>query len=319
NRLGATGTLERYMQFIFNLIAELPGECLQPVYALNGAPDLTERIVSSLAGYRRMQPVRVGNQAYEQIQHDVYGAAILGVAHAFFDVRMRGLADESAFLRLEPLGERAWEVHELPDAGIWELRGSKHIHTFSVLMCWAACDRLARIAHCLNKLERAQFWQARAEVIHAKICQRAWSEEKQAFVASFGGRSLDASVLLMTELKFLPPDDSRLRSSIERIGTELKSGRFLLRYRDKDDFGYPENAFVVCTFWYVQALAYIGEKQRARDLFEEILAFTNKFGLLSEDISPETGELWGNYPQTYSLVGVISCAAKLSTSWEDAF
>jgi len=319
NTLGATETLERYMQFIFNLIADSPDGCLQPVYALNGGAELTEYIVPALAGYRGMGPVRVGNQAYEQIQHDVYGAAILGVAHAFFDVRMCDQADEDAFLRIEPLGEKAWQVYDTPDAGIWELRGMKKIHTSSSLMCWAACDRLARIARRLKMAERAELWEARAAKIHAAICDHAWNDRLNCFAAAFGGETLDASVLLMAELDFLPRDDFRLRSTIEVIGRELNKDGFLLRYNEHDDFGYPENAFIVCNFWYIQALSFIGEKQKARELFEKILALRNSFGFLSEDVDPTTGELWGNYPQTYSLVGLIHCATKLSACWDDAF
>lgn len=319
NRLGATGTLERYMQFILNLIADATESTLQPVYKLNGGNELVETELSHLLGYRRMGPVRLGNKAYLQTQHDVYGSAILGVAHAFFDTRMQEYIDEATFSRLEPLGENAWSFYARPDAGIWELRGKTHVHTFSALMCWAACDRLAKIALQLNNITKAEMWENRAKIIHSVIYQNAWNPSVDAFCATFNGDTLDASVLLMSELQFLPPHDERLQKTIKTIGRELRRGNFFMRYTHEDDFGFPRNAFIVCSFWHIQALAYIGEKKLARDLFEHLLSYRNSLGFLSEDIDPETGELWGNFPQTYSLVGIIVCAARLSKAWESAF
>ncbi|MDP3036278.1 MAG: glycoside hydrolase family 15 protein, partial [Rhodocyclaceae bacterium] len=163
NRLGATSTMERYLAYILNIAAGVAGGVLQPVYGIDGRATLEEREVASLSGYRGTGPVRVGNQAYEQIQHDVYGSAILAATHVFFDRRLARRGDEALFRRLEPLGERAVAVHDQPDAGLWELRGSARVHTFSAVMCWAACDRLARIAAHLGLDARADYWRAHAE------------------------------------------------------------------------------------------------------------------------------------------------------------
>jgi GH15 family glucan-1,4-alpha-glucosidase len=266
-----------------------------------------------------MGPVRIGNLAYYQVQNDVFGAAVMASTHAFFDTRLERPAGHQMFNDLERLGEQAVLNYNVPDAGIWELRGSKRVHTFSSLMCWAACDRLATIARQLKLPERAEYWGAHARHIHEAICASAWNAEIGSFVSTFGGDRLDASLLLMAEFQFLEPNDPRLISTVRATEQHLRRGEFLLRYDEEDDFGLPETAFLVCTLWWILALAYIGEKERARGLFELVLEKRNHLGLLSEDLVPDTGELWGNFPQTYSMVGLIQCAARLSVSWDEAY
>jgi GH15 family glucan-1,4-alpha-glucosidase len=318
NRLGATGSLERYLRYIENIVADAQDGSLQPVYALNGAVDLAESTAVGLSGYRGMGPVRVGNLACRQVQHDVYGSAILGVAHTFFDARLDRPGGAELFRQLEVLGEQAYARFGLPDAGIWEFRGRQEVHTYSALMCWAACDRLARIAARLQLGERQSFWRERAQTIHDRICSEAWSQGLGSFTATFGGDCLDASLLVMTELDFLPISDERVRSTVHAIESQLRRGNFLMRYERPDDFGAPDTAFVVCTFWWIQSLAALGEVERAREEFERVLAYRNRFGLLAEDIDVSTGELWGNFPQTYSMVGIIMCAKRLSRPWSEA-
>ena len=319
NRLGTTHTMERYLGYIVNIAADAAGRPLQPVYRIDGRADLEERIEPALPGYRGMGPVRVGNQAYRQVQHDSYGSAVLAATHVFFDRRLTRRGDEALFRRLEPLGELAVAHHDQPDAGLWELRGSARVHTYSAVMCWAACDRLARIADHLGLAERAAYWSGHARIIHAVVCRRAWSERRGAFVASFDGDTMDASLLLLAELGFLAADDPRFAATVEAIATELKRGDFIFRYVEQDDFGEPENAFLVCTFWYINALSAIGRKDEARALFEKMLAARNRHGLLAEHIDTRTGELWGNFVQTYSMVGLINSAIRLSVRWDQAF
>ena len=319
NRLGVTGTMQRYLNYILNVVADTDGKPLQPVYGISGEPTLTESQASALPGYRGMGPVRIGNAAYFQTQHDVYGEAILAAAHAFFDQRLEHTADQQIFAELEKLGHRAVQHYADPDAGLWELRGSKRIHTFSSLMCWAACDRLARIASQLGLSERHRLWADHAAHIHDTICARAWNPNLKAFASTFDGDRLDASLLLLAELQFLPPSDMRFKQTVQAIESKLRRGDFLLRYDEHDDFGFPETAFVVCTQWWVLALAALGETERARSIFEKLLNVRSPLGLMSEDIAPDTGERWGNYPQTYSMVGLIQCALRLSRPWEDAY
>lgn len=318
NRLGATRTMEGYLRYIANVFAESGSSALQPVYGISGHIELTETFATGLPGYRGMGPVRIGNQAYEQIQHDVYGAIILAAMQSFFDLRLTNHADASVFQQLEPAGERCWQCYDQPDAGIWEYRGRARVHSFSSVMCWAGVDRLARIATHLGLHERHRFWRERADQMHARIMTAVWDAQLQTFTEAWNDPSLDASVLLFAELDFVTADDPKFIATVEHLGRHLRRGPYLMRYIAHDDFGAPENAFNICTFWYINALAAIGRKDEARALFDNMLKQRNQLGLLSEDLDPVTGELWGNYPQTYSLVGIINSAMRLSVSWEEA-
>lgn len=319
NRLGATSTMEKYLGYILNVAAGDEQGLLQPVYGISGEDRLDEIVETQLAGYRGMGPVRVGNLAYQQVQHDVYGSAILSATHMFFDHRLYRRGDVSLFQRLEPLGEQAIAHFDKPDAGIWELRGKKRVHTYSSIICWAACDRLARVARQLKLKERESYWREESDRIHQVICQRAWSEEKQAFMASWGGDALDASMLLLHEFGFLAANDPRFTSTVAAIEKELKKGDFIYRYVESDDFGEPDNAFLVCTFWYVYALQAQGRNDEARRTFETLLSCCNPLGLLAEDYCGTSKELWGNFVQTYSMVGLINCALRLSCRWDQTY
>ena len=319
NRMNATSTMERYLDFIINTAAGANGADLQPVYSVTGKAGIAEREAASLPGYRGMGPVRIGNQAYSQNQHDVYGAAVLAAAHVFYDARLALRSDQALFRQLERLGERAAALYDQPDAGPWELRGTRAVHTFSSVMCWAACDRLAKIAARIGLEERARHWRARADAMHATIGERAWNAKRASFAATFGGEHMDASLLLLHELDFLRADDPRFAGTVRAVEKDLRRGDFVFRYSQPDDFGVPENAFAVCSFWYIDALASLGRGDEARALFEGLIARRNQHGLLSEHIEPATGELWGNFPQTYSMVGLINSAMRLSIPWDLAF
>ena len=316
NSLSELGTMEDYLRWLTNVVARTAGGHVQPLYGIGLEADLPEQVLTHLPGYRGHAPVRVGNQAYEHRQHDVYGNIILGAAQAFHDQRLHGHAGRAQFAHLEAVGERAFHIYEQPDAGMWELRSRSRIHTSSALMSWAACDRLAKIAVRLVLPDRAAFWRARASLIGQRILNDAWNEERQTYVESFGGRDLDASVLLMAEVGLIAPTDWRFIATVETLGKNLCDGPYMRRYEAPDDFGRPETAFNICTFWHIDALARIGRKQQARAIFEAMLAARNHVGLLSEDTHPVSREMWGNFPQTYSMVGVINCAMRLSASWE---
>lgn len=316
NSLAEVETMETYLRYLSNIVREVDGDHMQPVYGICREMQLTERIVEHLPGYRGMGPVRVGNQAYEHFQHDVYGNVILGASQAFFDERLFRPATLDDFDMLEKVGERAFALYAEPDAGMWELRTRARVHTSSSLMCWAACDRLAKIARHFGEGERAEVWSERAATIHAEILKRAWNPELNSFVESFEGSDIDASLLLMAEVGFVAPDDQRFVATVDRIGRELRRGNHLHRYAAPDDFGRPHTAFNICTFWYIDALARIGRTEEAREIFESMLATRNHLGLLSEDTDTASGELWGNYPQTYSMVGIINGAMRLSKRWD---
>jgi GH15 family glucan-1,4-alpha-glucosidase len=318
NRLAAVRKMENYFRWLMNIVTSLHDNNIQPVYGVGLEADLQEKIVTALPGYRGMGPVRVGNQAYQHLQHDSYGNVILGVAQAFLDQRLLSPPNRVDFLRIEDMGRKALQLYDKPDAGMWEFRTRASIHTTSSLMCWAAADRLARIAEYIGETERAADWSTGAERIKKVILERAWSQKREAFVESFDGEHLDAGVLLMIDVGFLDASDPRMVSTMKQLEAVLAHGPHMIRYEAADDFGVPGTAFNTCSFWRIEALARMGRVEEAREHFEALLALRNRLGLMSEDVDLQTGELWGNYPQTYSLVGIVNCAVRLSRSWEKA-
>lgn len=318
NRLGAVDILENYLGYLRNLVDDAQGGHVQPVYGVGLEAEIGERIVDSVEGYRGMKPVRVGNQAHEHLQHDVYGQIVLPLVQAFFDERMLRPGTIDDFHALEKVGDRAFAMHDQTDAGLWEFRTIARVHTYSSVMCWAACDRLAKAARHLGLTERGELWDERARLIRARIEAEAYLPDEGRFAASFGGTELDASLLQMTDLGFLDARDPRQVKTFEAVERDLKRGPYLFRYIHPDDFGEPETAFNFCTFWFIEALHLNGRTEEARAIFDQMLSQRTHAGLLSEDIAIQDGELWGNYPQTYSLVGIINCAVLLSRSWTDA-
>jgi GH15 family glucan-1,4-alpha-glucosidase len=316
NSLSEVDTMEHYLRYLTNIVGQSPDGHLQPVYGIALEKRLEEREVRTLAGYRGMGPVRVGNQAFEHLQHDVYGNVVLATAQSFFDRRLLRAATDHDFTRLERVGEQAYRVYATPDASMWELRTRERVHTSSALMCWAACDRLAKIAEHRALPERALLWKGRAAEIGSAIEARAFDRARGSFMESFGGTDVEAGLLLMAEVGFLPRGDPRFAGTVAAVEQRLRRGPHLFRYAAADDFGLPTTAFNICTFWYIDALARIGRATEARELLEQMLASRNHLGLLSEDIDPATGEHWGNYPQTYSLVGIVNAAMRLSRGWE---
>lgn len=315
NRLGALDVLEGYLAYLRNIVDKAKGGHIQPLYGVLGEATLEEGEAEKLAGYRGMGPVRVGNAAYGQVQHDAYGQIVLCNTHGFIDQRLFRMSGRADFEALEKVGERAWELFDKPDAGLWELRTRQSVHTYSAAMCWAACDRLANAAEALGLTDRQAFWQGRAATMRETIERSAWRPDSDRMSATFSGDDLDASVIQLLDLRFLSPGDPRFVSTLKAIEAGLRRGSHMLRYDTEDDFGLPETAFNVCTFWLIEALHLTGRTEEARSLYEEMLTRRTAAGLLSEDIDPITGELWGNYPQTYSLVGLINCAGLLSKPW----
>ncbi|MCI3134396.1 glycoside hydrolase family 15 protein [Phenylobacterium aquaticum] len=315
NRLGAADMLENYLGYLRNLIDRAKGGHIQPLYGVGLESDLTERFAPDLPGYRGMGPVRVGNQAYEHLQHDVYGQIVLSTVQAFFDERLLRPATVEDFHALEAVGERAFALHDQPDASLWEFRGREAVHTYSAMMCWAACDRLGNAAAKLGLLQRADHWNGRAAQVRATIEAKAFNPELGRFAATFGGDQLDASLLQLVDVRFAAPDDPRMAATLKAVEEGLRRGPYMLRYAIPDDFGEPKTAFNICTFWLIEVLHLSGRTEEARTLFEEMLGRRTAAGLLSEDITLDGAELWGNYPQTYSLVGLINCANMLSRPW----
>ncbi|KGB58385.1 putative glycoside hydrolase [Sphingopyxis sp. LC363] len=316
NRLGALDVLEKYLAYLRNIVDRAAGGQIQPLYSVMGIAELDEGVAEHLAGYRGMGPVRIGNAAYQQVQHDAYGQIVLPTVQGFFDQRLFRMADERDFESLESVGEVAWAMHDQPDAGLWEFRTKQLVHTYSAVMSWAACDRLGNVAARIGKPDREAYWNDRAAKIRETIEREAWDEAAGHYGAAFGHAHLDASLLQMVELRYIRADNPRFQATFAAIEKALRRGEHMLRYDSEDDFGLPETAFNFCTFWLIEALHLCGRSDEARELFEKMLAHRTPSGLLSEDLDFENGELWGNFPQTYSLVGIIHCAGLLSRGWD---
>lgn len=317
NSLSATRTMEGYLSYVLNVADGASDGSLQPLFGLGLETAVDEHIVPELDGYRGFGPVRRGNGAWTQVQNDGYGSVILAVTQCFFDERLPVLGGVDLFHRLERIGEEAERRWNTPDAGLWEFRTRSEVHTHSAMMCWAACDRLSRIAAKLGLHPNAERWRQSAARIHAEIVAKAWNPRRNSFVATFGGEDLDASLLLMAQTGFLKASDPRFLSTVAACEADLRFGNHLYRYKRPDDFGAPETAFTACTFWLLDALVRIGRQDEARVIFAELVERRNHLGLLSEGVHIGTAELWGNFPQTYSMVGLINAAMALSRNWEE--
>lgn len=292
-------------------------DSLQIMYGLRGEKILTERTLHHFSGYKGSAPVRVGNAAYNQEQHDIYGV-VMDVIYQ--DLTMRQRSPESLdriWTRVRAIVRTVGAAWREPDRGIWEIRGEKRHFVFSKVLCWVAIDRAIKIAGLLDKHSWADSHQELLAEIHNDICQRGWSAEKSAFTQSYGSLDLDASNLLLAEYGFLDPSDPRFVSTVERSQQELCVNGLMFRYRNQDDFGEPQSAFTVCSFWLVKALASINRRGEARKLYEALLAAANGHGLYGEDLDFKTRRHLGNFPQAYSHLALIDCALELSRETEN--
>jgi alpha,alpha-trehalase len=295
---------EAYEFFAFMLEA-VAGGSLQIMYGIGGERELDERTLDHLSGYEGARPVRIGNGAWNQKQHDVWGMLLdsmliharrLGqqVPKAGWEL-IAGLVDDAA---------AAWKE---PDRGIWEVRGDPKHFTASKVLCWVALDRGARLAEARGDDERAQRWRQHADEIQAEVCERG-VDERGVFVQHYGGTALDASTLLIPIMGFLPPDDERVRATVLAIADELTQDGLVLRYRVEhtdDGLEGEEGTFTICSFWLVDALCQIGEADRARALCEKLLAFASPLQLYAEEIDAVSGRQLGNFPQAFTHLSLI--------------
>ncbi len=319
NKLGQFEEMEQFIQYLQNICASEPTRQLQPVYGIGGEKDLLESELTWLRGFNGLGPVRVGNAAYRMEQHDVYGEMVLAITPTFFDRRLDRTDQNQALRNVQQLVEQAMQSFELPDAGIWEFRGRKEHSVFSKLMNWAAVDRGVRIAGHIGRHDLVSEWGPVRERMRDSIERNGWNDIKGFYAQSYGGETADAANLLIPAINFISYRDDRFQKTIDSYERLLRVKRGVYRYRNSDDFGIPKTTFTICAFWMADALWGAGRKAEARELFSNIVHGANHLGLLSEDMDPETGELWGNFPQTYSHVGLINTAMRISQSWEDAF
>ncbi|MGI8862609.1 MAG: glycoside hydrolase family 15 protein [Gaiellaceae bacterium] len=316
-RLGHSEEMERFLEYLRNIAEEHEG-VLQPAYRINGAADAEERVLDHLSGYNGDGPVRVGNQAFEHVQNDVYGEMVLAVSRLFLDTRFVGEIPQ--LTGVEIVGSLLDQIEarlEEPDAGLWEFRERSRLHSFSVLMHWAGSRRAVEVAEALGASELAERARSVERAAAEVLATRCWNDDVGALTQVAGESQLDAALLLAVHLGYLPPEDPRAISHVDAIRAALSvDGGLLRRYSSPDDFGMPAAAFTVCTFWLVEALAILGRTDEARELFDYLLSLHNGLGLYSEDILPDTLEQSGNFPQTYSHVGLINAAFRLSRRWD---
>ena len=317
--LGAFGLLghfeerEQFIGFLLNVASASPGLDLAPLYRIDGGVDLDERVLDRWPGYQGEGPVRVGNAAAQHLQYDVFGEMVLALTPLFLDQRFRDQQTSATLDLVERLARKAASVAGRPDAGIWEYRSEWRPQTFSSLMCWAAVDRMAMIAAIHKPSVEAEF-RAHAARIRAEILARATHPSRGTLVGSYGGAEVDAALLQTITLRLLAVDDPLAHATLDAVRADLEHGGWLRRYR-ADEFGKADVAFVICTFWLIEALAKVGRRDEAREMMERLAAVKSPLGLLAEDLEPTTGVMWGNFPQAYSHVGVIHAAFAASPRW----
>jgi GH15 family glucan-1,4-alpha-glucosidase len=306
----------RFVKYLLHVVGDAPDMPLAPLYRVDGTSNLEERTIEGWAGFGGEGPVRVGNGAALHTQNDIFGEMVLALSPLYLDERFADERSPATLALIERLADRAITVVGTPDAGIWEYRTAWQPQTFSSLMCWAAADRMALIAARHAPGKRAKFEEAAAR-IRARIVAEAWSERLGSFAGTHGGQELDAALLQMAPLRFLSATDPKLIGTVDAVGATLSHDGWLYRYGVDDGFGRPEVAFVLCTFWMVEALATTGRSAEARATMERVRAAMSPLGLISEDYAPATGRMWGNFPQAYSHAGLIHGAFAASPSWLD--
>jgi GH15 family glucan-1,4-alpha-glucosidase len=314
--LGHFEEREQFVRYLINVASTSPDLDLMPLYRVDANVDLEERVLDNWPGFGGEGPVRVGNAAVMQRQNDVFGEMVLALSPVFLDDRFSAERSPETLDLLHRLTRKAVALAGSPDAGIWESRTDPKPQTFSSLMCWAAADRMANVAaRCCPDREAPV--RAAAQRIRDEIIAAAWNNVTGTFVSTYGGGDLDASLLQMASLRLLPAEDLRLRQTIDAVWRDLARGGWLMRYRADDGLGSPTVAFIICTFWLVEALATMGRTAEARELLGRAKSALSPLGLLSEDYEVEGLRMWGNFPQAYSHVGLIHAAFAASPRWSE--
>ena len=306
-KLGHLKIVKKFIDFIIDLIPD-KDEKLQIMYGINGEKMLTEKTLDHLSGYQGSKPVRIGNAAFIQKQNDIYGIlmdAIHFQIEKYVDQTDRHEELWSIVKSIVWVVEHNWKK---ADKGIWEFRKEDRHFTFSKLLCWVAVDRAIKISKIIQSGKSANKWEVLRSEIYDDIFENAWNEEVQAFTQSYGTKHLDASVLLMEPYGFIAAKDPKYVKTVKAIEKELSYEGLLFRYKNDDDFGTPSSSFTVCTFWFINSLYKIGEEEKSKEMFDQLLSYSNHLGLFSEDIDFKSKRLLGNFPQAYSHLALIDTA-----------
>lgn len=309
--LGHKNMARRYLDFVIDIIPE-KDEKIQIMYGINREKKLTEKILSHLEGYENSAPVRIGNDAYRQKQNDIYGI-LVDVIYQHFSLYDTSLQNsEELWTIVRSIVKIVKDNWNKPDRGIWEIRTEHKHFTFSKVLCWVAIDRAMKIANLVNKRNYIKEWGELADRIKQDTLAKAWNEKIGAFTQSYDSDDLDASTLLMEPYGFIEADDPRYVSTVKETRKQLCKNGLMYRYKNKDDFGQPSSSFTICTFWMINSLYKIGEKELATNVFEQLLSYSNHLGLFSEDIDFKSKRLLGNFPQAYSHLALIETAMNIS-------
>ena len=306
-KLGHKKIVKNFIDFIVNLIPD-KNEKLQIMYGISGEKILTEKILSHFIGYENSKPVRIGNAAYSQKQNDIYGILMDAIHFKIDKYREDNDKHEELWSIVKLIiwvVEKNWK---LPDRGIWEFRNENRHFTFSKLLCWVAVDRAIKISKIFKRKKSSKKWEILRKEIKTDILENGWNKRKKAFTQSYGSNDLDASVLLMEQYEFIDAMDPKYISTVKAIERELSFEGLLFRYKNIDDFGKPSSSFTVCSFWFAYSLFKIGEEEKSRKYFNELLSYSNHLGLFSEDLDFKSKRLLGNFPQAYSHLALIETA-----------
>lgn len=313
SRIGHFTITKNYINFMISVVPD-KDERIQVMYGINGEKKLTEKILKHLEGYEKSSPVRIGNDAYLQKQNDIFGL-MMDVIHQHFKIFEINLVESEDLWTITRSIVRSVEKNwHTPDRGIWELRTEQRHFTFSKILSWVAVDRAIKIAKLIKQDSYVAQWQKICNEIKKEVLEKAWNDKIKAFTQHYGSDDMDASILLMEYYGFIEAKDPRFISTVKATQEQLSNNGLMYRYRNRDDFGYPSSAFTICTFWLIDSLFKIGEKKKARELFENVLRYSNHLGLFSEDIDFKTKRLLGNFPQAYSHLAIIETAINLSES-----
>jgi glucoamylase len=315
NQIGHFEELEKYFDYIYNIIQHAT-DYLQPLYSIAGDRKLFE-ITVDLAGYLGNKPVRIGNKAYIQSQHDVYGQVLVSLLPLYTDKRLI-FQKKNSYRKIVPwLLNHIERTLSLPDAGLWEFRNDVQIHTYTLLFHWAGANAAARIGSFFGDEELVQKGRQLAMAAR-QLIEQAYDAERRLYTQAIGTGNLDASTLSMITMDYLDHRSERASAHIAGLEKELLADHGLFyRYKHYDDFGFPESTFLVCAFWYVDALACVGRIDDALRNLEKLTGFSNHLGIFSEDAMTD-GSQWGNFPQTYSHVGLINAACRISRKMDKA-
>jgi GH15 family glucan-1,4-alpha-glucosidase len=314
-KIGHWNSAQHFLNFIIDVVSD-KDEKIQIMYGVNKEKNLRERILTHLSGYENSSPVRIGNAAYKQKQHDIYGILMDVIYQQFslFEVSLQNSEELWTITRsIVRIVRKNWRK---PDRGIWEIRTDQRHFVFSKLLCWVAIDRAIKVAELIKNQHYVEKWGKLRDTISKDIMKKGWNEEVQSFTQAYGSKDLDASTLLMEVYGFIDATDYRYINTVKATQKELSRNGLMYRYKNRDDFGLPTSSFTICTFWLIQALYKIGERNQARELFDQLLTYSNHVGLFSEDIDFESKRLLGNFPQAYSHLALIETAMLFSKDIE---